>query len=492
MDNISPQDSMDDINRESNSSEPQVQDERLQFVENLHKATPVAWVTPAIVVINSIVFVAMVASGVSIIDPKVEDLLKWGADFGPFTVSGEWWRLLTSAFVHIGIIHIALNMWCLWDAGRLAERIFGNVAFVCIYILSAVGGSLASICVNPVIVSAGASGAVFGVFGSIGAFIFFQKNSVPPYIIGSLKRSILPFIGYNLVFGFVAKGIDNAAHIGGLVTGFAAGVLLARAFPVTAPSLKRYLKVSGLVLVLTVLGLVAHTRVFSYSNVLNYIEAEKHFECGNKHGENGDYDAAVAEYTKVIQLEPNYEKAYYNRGLAYAKKGEYDKAISDYTKAIDLDPKDINSHVNRGVAYAKKEEYDKAISDFTMVINIDSINVMAYGNRGTAYAKKGEHVKAISDFTKVISLDLNCVMAYGNRGVAYAKKEEYDKAVSDFTKVINLDPKDAKAYYNRGKVYVKKGEYDKAISDYTKTIELDPSRKSELEKLIKEAKDKLK
>jgi len=127
-----------------------------------------------------VVFVIMVALGVGLLQPTSEQLLIFGANFGPLTVNQQWWRLLSCTFVHIGIMHLLLNMWCLWNLGNLAERMFGNFAFVMLYLLSGLGGSIASLWWNPTIVSAGASSAVFGVAGSVIAFLHFGKVHLPP------------------------------------------------------------------------------------------------------------------------------------------------------------------------------------------------------------------------------------------------------------------------------------------------------------------------
>src|SRR5262249_58687152 len=149
-------------------------------------------------------------------------------------VDGEWWRLLSSNFAHIGVVHLLLNMWCLWSLGRLAERMFGNWTFLAIYLLSGLGGSLASICWNPSIVSAGASGAVFGVAGGLAAFWYFGKVALPRSIIKRDFASILTFVGYNLSYGFARGGVDNAGHIGGLFVRFSLGALLHRALSAPA------------------------------------------------------------------------------------------------------------------------------------------------------------------------------------------------------------------------------------------------------------------
>jgi rhomboid protease GluP len=201
---------------------------RAEFARLLQTLTPRTWVVPAIVVINLGVFAVMVASGVHIMNPTAQSLVDWGANFGPRTTGGEWWRLLTCTFVHIGILHVLLNMWAFWDAGRLVERLVGNAAFIALYLLSGVAGSLVSLYWNPLQVSAGASGAVFGVYGALIGFLALRRGSIPAPVLSALGRSALVFIGYNLVYGFIEKGIDVAAHLGGLGFGFLCGLGLSQ------------------------------------------------------------------------------------------------------------------------------------------------------------------------------------------------------------------------------------------------------------------------
>ena len=250
-------------------AEPELVGRSTTFAEVLAAATPVVWVTPTIVGINVLVFVTMVAMGVSPISPTTADLFKWGADFGPATVlEGQWWRLLTAAFVHVGALHIALNMYVFWGAGALAERLYGNVAYLVLYLVAALGGSLVSTLWSPLAVSAGASGAIFGVYGAILAFARSAGRQFPPQVMEGLQKGALGFIGYNLLFGLTVPNISNSAHMGGLATGFVAGWLLARdlAIPRRAEA-TRYLRLAGLVPVLAALAWGAHHRISSLPTV---------------------------------------------------------------------------------------------------------------------------------------------------------------------------------------------------------------------------------
>ncbi len=188
--------------------------------------TPRGFVTEALVAINVLVFVIMVARGVSPMEPKVLDLLDWGAGYGPRTAGGQWWRLFTATFLHIGVIHLGMNMYVLWDAGRLVERIFGNAGFLVLYVSAGLAGSIASVAWHPFTVSAGASGAVFGVYGGLLGFLVMERRSLPREVLQSFQRSAMVFVGLNLMIGLGAKGIDLAAHVGGFVGGFAGGLVL--------------------------------------------------------------------------------------------------------------------------------------------------------------------------------------------------------------------------------------------------------------------------
>ncbi len=189
-------------------------------------------ITIALIAINVLVFLAMVASGISLTEPTPHDILKWGGDFGPATVGAhEWWRLLTSCFLHFGIIHIGMNMYVLYLIGPFIETVFGRLRYLLIYFIAGLAGSIVSVWVHPMAVGAGASGAIFGLYGAVFGFLLIKRRTLNPAAIKSIGRSAGIFVLYNVVYGSISGTTDLSAHLGGLVAGFLAGMVLVRPQP---------------------------------------------------------------------------------------------------------------------------------------------------------------------------------------------------------------------------------------------------------------------
>ncbi|HSY36016.1 MAG TPA: rhomboid family intramembrane serine protease [Acidobacteriaceae bacterium] len=189
-------------------------------------------ITVALIVINVLVFLAMVANGVSLTQPTTRDVLNWGGDFGPATVAAhQWWRLLTSCFVHFGIIHIGMNMYVLYLIGPFIQTVFGRMRYLLIYFIAGLAGSIVSVWVHPMAVGAGASGAIFGLYGAVFGFLLIKRRSLNPAATKSIGKSAGIFILYNVVYGSMSGTTDLSAHLGGLLAGFLAGIVLVRPQP---------------------------------------------------------------------------------------------------------------------------------------------------------------------------------------------------------------------------------------------------------------------
>lgn len=194
--------------------------ENLSGFLSIFKPVKGFFVTPLLIDLNILLFILMVASGVNIFQPDNESLIKWGANFRPVTLEGEAWRLFTSCFLHIGIMHLLLNMYALLYIGLLLEPRLGTTRFLGAYILTGIAASLTSLWWHDLTISAGASGAIFGMYGVFLAML--TTNLIEKSARKALLTSIGIFVLYNLANG-MKGGIDNAAHIGGLVSGLIVG-----------------------------------------------------------------------------------------------------------------------------------------------------------------------------------------------------------------------------------------------------------------------------
>lgn len=282
----------------------------------------------ALVAINISVFIAMVINGGSPMQFSGEVLIRWGANYGPLTIGGEYWRLITAGFVHGGIVHLAFNMWCLWSLCQLAERLFGSLITVGVYLLTGVAGALLSIALNHGRLEVGASGAIFGIAGAILSGIKFGNVSVGPMQRRQIFSSLIFFVIINLTIG-LAPGIDNWCHLGGLVSGMIFGVPLATA----QASGKKSFEWATLVLAGFILAAVGHQVI-----VNNQDESRKVLIGQALH--DGDYAGAAEVLEKVVAEHPGDANAQAVLGYVYAMNHEDAKAIAAYKRALELNPGD--------------------------------------------------------------------------------------------------------------------------------------------------------
>jgi rhomboid protease GluP len=213
-------------------------------------------VTVGLVALNLAVFVALALAGGGWWHATHGVQLDWGANFAPATQDGQWWRLGSAMFIHFGVWHLLLNMWALWDIGRLLEQLLGRWRFALLYLGAGVGGNLLSLVVQGNrAVSGGASGAVFGLYGALLVFLWTERRQVEPGEFRWLFGGALAFSALMLGLGWFMPGIDNSAHGGGFIAGMLwAGVLL-RPWQAGSPvrGVRPAVSVAGLVLALCAL-----------------------------------------------------------------------------------------------------------------------------------------------------------------------------------------------------------------------------------------------
>jgi len=178
--------------------------------------------TYGIIAINFLIFILMAVSNVNILAPTAKDIIRWGGNLPALTANGQWWRLITNVFVHIGLLHILFNMYGLFFVGRFLEPMLGKSRYIIAYFCAGLIASLVSLYWHrdENMVSAGASGAIFGMYGLFLALL--TTHLIPKSVRQNMIQSTAIFVGYNLYYG-MKDGVDNSAHIGGLLAGMIIG-----------------------------------------------------------------------------------------------------------------------------------------------------------------------------------------------------------------------------------------------------------------------------
>jgi rhomboid protease GluP len=285
-------------------------------------------------------------------------LIEYGAKFNPLIKQGEWWRFLTPVFLHIGFFHLLMNTFALYYLGTTVERLYGSFRFFIIYLFAGFFGTLASFLFTSS-VSAGASGAIFGLFGALLYFGTVYRH----LFMQTMGMNILSVIGINLLFGFIVPGIDNAGHIGGLIGGFLAASI------VHLPKhrfVSKQLVSLALIVFLVTAGIYSGLHKHSSEDVKvtiglaqHYIEKERYerayrllksiddadiykaevdFLLSYIQIKRGNIVAAKQYLLSAVKTNPRFHEAFYNLALVYLDLKEYTNAEKAAEVAVNLHP----------------------------------------------------------------------------------------------------------------------------------------------------------
>ena len=361
---------------------------------------------------NIAVFLAMALASGTVLDFTGLNLGPWGANYGPLTLSGQWWRLVTYMFVHGGLIHIAFNMWCLWDLGAMCESLYGRWTFAAMYLITGVGGGLARLAWDPMVPSVGASGAIFGLAGALIASFYLGEFSLPRFAISGTLRSLVFFAIFNLGFGVFGRA-DNACHVGGLVSGLALGALIARLAP--QPDTLRRATVVG-VIVVTVLAAGFGIRQWRGGTMRAFQEP-------------GD---RVGRLQAVIKQQPNLVPAHFALAQAYLARGRYAEAEAEFKRVIELQPGNTEARFDLGLVYLSQKRPDDAKSVFTQILTQDSNSAEGHYGLGLVLADQQNHEAAIEELKKATS-GPRLSGVYYEMGNSYAKLKRYDDAIAAYS-----------------------------------------------------------
>jgi len=312
-----------------------------------------------LIAINVLIFILVELTGGS---ADIEHLIHSGAKYNPYIIDGEWWRIISSMFLHIGFLHLFMNMLALYYLGHAVERIFGTLRFLIIYMLAGIGGGLASFAFT-IQVSAGASGAIFGLFGALLFFGAMHKQ----LFLQTMGRNLLIIIGINIVFGFVVPQIDNSAHLGGLISGFIGATIVF--LPNNKQMVKQWLATILYVVIavfLALYGINTHQEGSLYQ--LHNID---------EHLANEQYDEAIALATDNIKVDDELLPQYlFQRGYAYIQTNKIDLAIADLEQCISLTEEIPEAYYNLALLYYDTDQMSLAEETITKAIELDPHNTM--------------------------------------------------------------------------------------------------------------------
>jgi membrane associated rhomboid family serine protease/Flp pilus assembly protein TadD len=418
--------------------------------------------TAILIAINLLLFGLMAAKGGHLLKFDAELVLDWGGNYGPLTLGGQWWRLISSMFVHIGLAHIAINMWCLYELGSLSENLCGAFSMLLVYGLTGVAGGLASLARNATIISAGASGAIFGLAGFLIATLLVGKLPVRRRDLVIALASLLAFAAYNLTYGFLKGGIDNGAHLGGLVAGLLLGVALARD-AVRHPRPRRREAL--------VYGVGVAVLAGTFLAVRQARGAVVAVEAARQALGRGDPDTAIRRLS-ALSATGHSSPALALLGAAYGDKKQYAEAEQCYRRALQLDPRNFVARSGLGSVLAAAGRWPDALLELQKAARLNPGAEAVWLQLGTVLQKLGRHAEAISALQNAASLNPRSLPAVFAMGISEMNLRQYDAASAAFQKATQLAPDNYDAQIWLANAYQAAGRTNEAAAAYMRAARL--------------------
>lgn len=426
-------------------------------------------VTNVLVILNLTVFVTMVVLDgfQALLLPSEHTLIDFGANFAPLTAGLEPWRIITCAFVHANLLHLIINMLVLFVLGHDIEKEIGPWRFLALYLALAFSGSVVSLAFTDIgKVGVGASGATCGLLGFTIVFAADpSKLSLKDAIIGRILVFIF-FVAIMIYEGFLIPFVDNAAHLGGLVTGVFAGLLFLLAKRVGKPRLA-YLGMSAICLVafvgfLTVQNNLSHRPELSGHR--DFMEATRLLR-------NKQYAQALPLLDKAIDRVPNDPRFELNRARTLIELQEYDRALGDLEHCQKELPGNIMVLILKSMALHAQGHYDLATAEVNKALAISPNDPQLYNNLAWSQVAHGQIKEALANANRALK-DGPDYPALDTRGVAYVLLGKTKEALSDLNAAIKQKPEEAAAYFHRAALYHLLGDDDLADKDLLLALKL--------------------
>lgn len=409
-------------------------------------------VTTLILAVNVLIFLCMYKENQAYLwNPSADMMIAAGASYGPLFSAGQWWRIVSSGFVHIGLIHIAFNMCALNSIGSALENTAGVIKLIFVYSIALVVSSLTSIYIHPNQISAGASGALFGLLGAELVTLLGLWKVLPKSQFASALISYCIWIALYFAIGAFVPRIDNCAHAGGLVAGLIAGLCL---WPLKSDKkLPNLLNVLGVVVLcvgvwffyqLTLDKAKAASALLTHGQIVqvnSWLKKDKElFWMPSRLGSPAeligpaclhatDYESGAKLSDGEIALAPHDARAYCTRALLELKFDHLDSASEYANKALAIDPKDYESLLARSRIELCDDKPKEAINDAHVALSDPKAeHSEVYDVIGCALLMQGKYRESLTNFNKALSVNQEFVAALYHRGLAYRKLKELSQS----------------------------------------------------------------
>jgi membrane associated rhomboid family serine protease/Flp pilus assembly protein TadD len=432
------------------------------------KSRTVTYVLAAMCVVGFGVQLAMGADAFKM-DP--DKLILCGANFGPSTITkAQYWRLLTSIFLHGEIIHLVLNLASLIGFGPLVETALGRFRFIYVFFLSGIVGGLSTILTNPVVTSVGCSGAVLGVIGAYMVASWTKQIDATVRLTRPQLIMLSVFLLYSTLLGFTSNVIDNTAHLAGFATGAIAALFLTprphgRANLFNSMPAKA-LAMSALIPVLIALGM---QRVNNNDDVKCYLERREAIALLKEkkflHG--------LEKLDKALSYRPDDTSILADRARALVELEKYDKALADVSRCIQLKPKDPNYWSMRASIHHKAGQTDEAIVDMTEAIRLRPSSGELLNNLAWFQLAAGKPKRALENCNVAISRDSHQAATYDTRAVALTMLGRYEEADVDAARAAKMEKTQGAHFYHRSIILMALGRDNDARVAFARYRELD-------------------
>lgn len=420
-------------------------------------------VTNILFAINIVIFLLMLWKHVPLMSPTSDQIVHWGGNFGPLTLGGQSWRLVSNVFLHIGLAHIFANMWALIVLGRLAESLYGRVSFLVAYLFAGIAGSLATLLWNPMTVSAGASGALFGISGALIATLYAGKLPLPKRVVRPVLFTLILWAAFDLGYGLLKPGVDNAAHIGGFIAGILIGFPLGHHLGPDRRSRDfRERILFAAALCLAALAFITWKR----EGYIVQVEHARQLISSNK------TDEGLALLGPVAERKPKEPYLHLLMADAYLRKSDYPNAETEFKRLLALTPKNTGVIYNLATIYSQQKRWTDAAAMYTKAAELGNDNGLSWFNAGLMYRQADRPQDALIAFQKAVAKNQFFFEGWFNVGISLMNVKQPAQAVQALQKAVQLRPNESEAHLWLGNAMLASGQEEAAKTEFVKAFQL--------------------